>query len=178
MRGKGIRPAESTVVPNERLTSCCEVQHTLVGGYGNGTGSEAFIPLLSRGITRGVLELRNEFVAGAFPLERMRIVEAIAAQASISIENAELYANLERKVEERTRDLEAALRNVRQLQGLIPICSSCKKVRDDTGYWGQVEEYISARTDADFTHGLCPDCLEHYYDELGIHTADRNKESR
>jgi nitrate/nitrite-specific signal transduction histidine kinase len=108
----------------------------------------------------------------------MKIVEAIAAQASISIENAELYANLERKVEERTRDLEAALKNVRQLQGLIPICSSCKKVRDDTGYWGQVEEYISARTDADFTHGLCPDCLEHYYDEMEVHEDDRKKESR
>jgi hypothetical protein len=126
---------------------------------------------------KGVLELGNEYVAGAFPPERMKIVEAIAAQASISIENAELYANLERKVVERTRDLEAALKNVRQLQGLIPICSSCKKVRDDTGYWGQVEEYISARTDADFTHGLCPDCLAHYYDEMGVREEDRNKAS-
>ena len=164
-------------VPAERLRSCCEVQRTLVGGFGNGTGSVAFIPLLSRGIARGVLELGNEFVAGAFPPERMKIVEAIAAQASISIENAELYTNLERKVVERTRDLEDALKNVRQLRGLIPICSSCKKVRDDTGYWGQVEEYISARTEADFTHGLCPDCLEHYYDEMDIHDADRKKES-
>lgn len=173
--GNGIHTREMPVVPTERLRSCCEVQRTLIGSPGNGTGSVAFIPLLSRGIARGVLELGNEFVIGAFPPERMKIVEAIAAQASISIENAELYANLERKVVERTRDLEAALKNVRQLQGLIPICSSCKKVRDDTGYWGQVEEYISARTDADFTHGLCPDCLGHYYDEMGIHKDDRKR---
>jgi GAF domain-containing protein len=164
-------------IPTAKLGSCCEVQRTLVGGFLNGTGSVAFIPLLSRGKARGVLELGNEFVSGAFPPERMKIIEAIAAQASISIENAELYANLERKVVERTRDLEAALKNVRQLQGLIPICSSCKKVRDDTGYWGQVEEYISARTDADFTHGLCPECLEHYYDEMDIGKDDRRKES-
>jgi hypothetical protein len=174
----GSRDEKSTIeIPAGQLGNCCEVQRTLVGGFRNGTGSVAYIPLLSRGKARGVLELGNEFVSGAFPPERMKIVEAIAAQASISIENAELYANLERKVEERTRDLEAALKNVRQLQGLIPICSSCKKVRDDTGYWGQVEEYISARTDADFTHGLCPDCLEHYYDEMGVHKEDRKKES-
>ncbi|MGD9939747.1 MAG: GAF domain-containing protein [Clostridia bacterium] len=174
----GSRDEKSTIeIPAGQLGNCCEVQRTLVGGFRNGTGSVAFIPLLSRGKARGVLELGNEFVSGAFPPERMKIVEAIAAQASISIENAELYANLERKVEERTRDLEAALKNVRQLQGLIPICSSCKKVRDDTGYWGQVEEYISARTDADFTHGLCPDCLEHYYDEMDINKEDRKKES-
>lgn len=170
----GVRPV---VVPSEKLRNCCEVQRTLIGGFGNGTGSGAFIPLLSRGTARGVLQLGNEFIAGAFPPERMKIVEAIAAQASISIENAELYTNLERKVMERTRDLEDALKNVRQLRGLIPICSSCKKVRDDTGYWGQVEEYISARTEADFTHGLCPDCLEHYYDEMDIHDAERKKES-
>ena len=167
----------ATVKPSEQLRSCFEVQRTLVGTCSSGTGSEAFIPLLSRGIARGVLELGNEFVVGAFQPERMKIVEAIAAQASISIENAELYSNLERKVVERTRDLEVALKSVRQLQGLIPICSSCKKVRDDTGYWGQVEEYISARTNADFTHGLCPECLEHYYDELDVQKDDRKKES-
>jgi GAF domain-containing protein len=175
--GDGNGAESPAGVPVDRLRSCCEVQRTLIGSTGNGTGSGAFIPLMSRGMARGVLELGNEFVSGAFPPERMRIVEAIAAQASISIENAELYANLERKVVERTRDLEAALKNVRQLQGLIPICSSCKKVRDDTGYWGQVEEYISARTDADFTHALCPECLEHYYDEMGVHEEDRKKEN-
>ncbi len=174
---EGVEGSVTTPLPAEQLRSCCEVQRTLVGGFRSGTGSLAYIPLLSRGKARGVLELGNEFVSVAFPPERMKIVEAIAAQASISIENAELYANLERKVVERTRDLEAALKNVRQLQGLIPICSSCKKVRDDTGYWGQVEEYISARTNADFTHGLCPECLEHYYDEMDIPKNDRNKES-
>ncbi|MCE5273061.1 PAS domain-containing protein [bacterium] len=55
-------------------------------------------------------------------------------------------------------ELETALANVHTLSGMLPICCSCKKIRDDSGYWRQVEEYISAHSDADFTHGLCPEC--------------------
>ena len=51
------------------------------------------------------------------------------------------------------------------LRGLLPICSYCKKVRDDKGYWKQIEVYIAANSQADFSHGLCPECgLEHYPD--------------
>jgi DNA-binding response OmpR family regulator len=56
--------------------------------------------------------------------------------------------------------LEEALAEIKTLKGYIPICSSCKKIRDDEGYWNQLEEYISRHTDATFTHGLCPTCLE------------------
>jgi PAS domain S-box-containing protein len=49
---------------------------------------------------------------------------------------------------------------IRTLRGLIPICASCKKIRDDGGYWNQLEQYISAHTDAEFSHSLCPSCLE------------------
>jgi hypothetical protein len=51
------------------------------------------------------------------------------------------------------------------LQGLLPICSYCKKIRDDEGYWQQVERYIAARSEADFSHGMCPDCgIQHFPD--------------
>lgn len=61
----------------------------------------------------------------------------------------------------------AALRDeVRALEGIIPICSSCKKVRDDGGYWGRVEAYISRRTGASFTHSICPDCAQKLYPEF------------
>jgi GAF domain-containing protein len=53
-----------------------------------------------------------------------------------------------------------ALEKVKTLHGLLPICAWCKRIRDDKGYWSQVEAYISAHTGADFTHGICPDCLE------------------
>lgn len=62
--------------------------------------------------------------------------------------------------------LESALQNIKSLKGLIPICASCKKVRNDSGYWEQVEEYITVHTDAGFTHGICPDCREKLYPEL------------
>jgi hypothetical protein len=57
-------------------------------------------------------------------------------------------------------DLTRALDEVKSLEGLLPICGSCKKIRDDRGYWNQLETYISDHTDATFTHGVCPDCAE------------------
>ena len=53
-----------------------------------------------------------------------------------------------------------ALENVKTLHGLLPICAWCKRIRDDKGYWSQVEAYVHKHTGADFTHGICPDCLE------------------
>lgn len=63
-------------------------------------------------------------------------------------------------------ELEDSLANVKTLGGLIPICASCKKVRDDTGYWEEVASYVSHRSEALFSHGLCPDCERKAYDEL------------
>jgi hypothetical protein len=62
--------------------------------------------------------------------------------------------------------LQEALANVKQLSGLLPICASCKKIRDDRGYWNQIEEYIRKHSDADFSHGFCPSCMEKLYPEL------------
>lgn len=70
---------------------------------------------------------------------------------------------LKHTVDERTAELTAALSQVKNLRGLLPICCHCKKVRDDQGYWGQIEEYLSKHTDADLSHGLCPDCANHLY---------------
>jgi hypothetical protein len=62
---------------------------------------------------------------------------------------------------------------VKSLSGLLPICAGCKKIRDDKGYWSQVESYVQAHSEAKFTHGLCPDCIKKYYPELeeaSLHT--------
>ena len=61
------------------------------------------------------------------------------------------------------QQLEQALKQIRTLSGLIPICSNCKKIRDDKGYWQQVETYIRDHSEADFSHGICPDCLKKLY---------------
>jgi len=64
------------------------------------------------------------------------------------------------------RELQEALASVKTLSGMLPICASCKKIRDDAGYWTQVEAYLMKHTDAHFSHGLCPDCAEKLYPEI------------
>ncbi len=63
-------------------------------------------------------------------------------------------------------DLQEALASVKSLSGLLPICANCKKIRDDKGYWSQVENYISQHSEATFTHGICPDCIKKLYPDL------------
>lgn len=67
---------------------------------------------------------------------------------------------LQMKLEERVCELEAALNHVKQLQGILPICSYCKNVRDDQDYWQSVESYVSTYSEAKFSHGICPSCYE------------------
>jgi CheY-like chemotaxis protein len=66
----------------------------------------------------------------------------------------------------RNQELQEALAKVRTLRGLLPICASCKKIRDDQGYWQQVEVYVRDHTEAEFSHCLCPDCAKKLYPEL------------
>jgi hypothetical protein len=63
-------------------------------------------------------------------------------------------------------DLRKALDEVETLRGLLPICASCKKIRDDRGYWNTVEDYFSNRSKVDFSHTLCPDCIRNMYPDL------------
>jgi DNA-binding NarL/FixJ family response regulator len=68
-------------------------------------------------------------------------------------------------LEERKKLTQEALATVRTLTGLLPICAACKKIRDDNGYWNQLEAYIEAHSDAEFTHGLCPECRKRAFPE-------------
>jgi len=69
---------------------------------------------------------------------------------------------------ERIQALAEALAQVRRLRGLLPICCSCKRIRDDRGYWEQIEQFVRTRTDASFSHGICPECTT----RSSISTAD------
>jgi len=64
------------------------------------------------------------------------------------------------------KELKDALHEVNTLSGLLPICASCKKIRDDKGYWNQIESYIQDHSEAEFSHSLCPECLKKLYPEL------------
>jgi len=78
---------------------------------------------------------------------------------------AELRAANEEK-EKLIQELRKAITEVKTLSGLLPICASCKKIRDDSGYWNQIEVYIKAHSRAEFSHGLCPDCAKRLYPQF------------
>jgi hypothetical protein len=62
--------------------------------------------------------------------------------------------------------LQEAFDNIKTLKGLLPICANCKKIRDDKGYWNQIETYVRDHSDAEFSHSICPDCAEILYPEI------------
>ena len=68
--------------------------------------------------------------------------------------------------EQTLRELQEVLAEVKTLKGLLPICAGCKRIRDDQGYWNQIEAYISTRSDARFTHSMCPECVEKFYGNI------------
>jgi len=71
-----------------------------------------------------------------------------------------------REMEQKNNELRRAFGEIKQLKGIFPICASCKKIRDDKGYWHQVELYIRDHTDAEFSHGLCSECMSKLYPEV------------
>jgi len=80
----------------------------------------------------------------------------------------------EEALEEERRRLQQALDEVRTLRGIVPICANCKQIRDDNGYWNQVEKYVSEHSEATFSHGICPECVKKLYPELAMN-KDRDK---
>jgi hypothetical protein len=100
-------------------------------------------------------------------------VTAVLYHSDIGRKQAEaeiidLNASLEQRVKDRTRELAKSLAEVKQLSGLLPVCSYCKKVRDDKDYWHTVENYVMEHTDARFSHGVCPECLPRARAEMGL----------
>ena len=69
-------------------------------------------------------------------------------------------------------ELKDALRKVKTLRGLLPICASCKKIRDDNGYWNQIESYIRTHSEVEFSHGICPDCSKKLYPDFDIYNEN------
>ena len=76
---------------------------------------------------------------------------------------------VERQREKLIAELKEALTKVKKLSGLLPICAGCKNIKDDTGYWTRIEAYIHDHSEAEFSHGLCPDCAKKLYPELDIY---------
>ena len=123
-------------------------------------GGEVFFTVVVRDVTERVaaqliLHQSKE------ELER-RVKERTAA---LEESNVRLHDEIARR-KELIQELQTALGDIKTLSGLLPICASCKKIRDDKGYWNQIEVFIRDRSDAEFSHGICPDCIQQLYPEL------------
>jgi len=116
--------------------------------------AEIRAPFIRAGAISGLIALATLFLGAAL---FFRVTNPLIDKLSRTVEN-----------------LQEALKKVRTLSGLIPICASCKKIRDDRGFWNQLEQYISEHSDAEFSHGICPDCLERLYPDL----VDRDGDDR
>ncbi len=115
-----------------------------------------------------VAQLSAEFSGMAVNLLRSyhELEQTLAERHHLNQELEALAAGLENKVRERTAELEAMLAEVKTLRGLLPVCASCKKIRDEQGNWNAMEVYIRERSEAEFSHGICPDCARRLYPEM------------
>lgn len=126
----------------------------------------------SRAITKGEVSLKEEIDIECFDGSRktilnsaMPIKDADGAIIGAIIVNEDI-TELKKAHEEQKKlndELAEALNKVKLLSGLLPICANCKKIRDDSGYWNQIEKYISEHSEAAFTHSICPECYEKLY---------------
>jgi DNA-binding response OmpR family regulator len=99
------------------------------------------------------------------PVSNKELLARVHSMARIILAEEKLREK-ERDQEKLIMKLQEALAEIKTLRGFIPICAACKKIRDDEGYWNRLEEYISQRTDAVFSHGLCPECADKMKAEL------------
>jgi len=122
-----------------------------------------FAPLIIEGTTVGIMGLANKETD--FNIDDARIATGFGELAAIALQNSRFLDQRNQADQERDQvieELKTALTQVKKLSGLLPICSCCKKVRDDRGYWNQIESYIRDHSEADFSHSLCPECVKNY----------------
>lgn len=137
-----------------------------------GLHAYAGIPLLAQGQAIGVLYALDNHIR-EYTEDDLSFLDSLASRAALVIEKVRLYEELRtanQKLREESLEkakvideLQIALTNIKTLRGLIPICANCKNIRNDEGFWQQVEVYISTHAEVEFSHGICPDCLVELY---------------
>jgi len=125
------------------------------------------IPVIMVTAQKDLGKLQEAFAAGAmdFISKPVNSVELLARVASALLLKQEMDRRKNRELELRrsNEELQQALKEVKVLRGLIPICASCKKIRNDGGFWQQLEEYLGEHSEAEFSHGLCQPCIKKLY---------------
>jgi GAF domain-containing protein len=129
-----------------------------------------FAPLVIDGKTVGIIGLANK--ATDFNDNDAKMATGFGELAAIALQNSRNMDDriaAERQREKVILDLNKALSEVKKLSGLLPICAHCKKIRDDKGYWTQIESYIHDHSDVEFSHGICKECADKYYPNMDLY---------
>ena len=125
------------------------------------------VPVIMVTAKNDLSNLKEAFAAGAMDYisKPVNSVELLARVSSALLLKQEMDRRKNRELELRrsNEELQKALKEVKVLRGLIPICASCKKVRNDGGFWQQLEEYLGEHSEAEFSHGLCQPCIKKLY---------------
>ncbi len=114
-----------------------------------------------------VMDLNSPEPYTSSDIESIEWLSSIFAQSYSRVKLEEANREKTKELERAVKELQSALATVKKLHGLLPICARCKKIRDDAGYWHEVEVYIRQHSGAEFTHGLCPQCAKELYGEFG-----------
>ena len=126
-----------------------------------------FAPLNLEGRTVGIMGLANK--EGGFTSSDLAMASHFGELAAIALRNSQIAEERDSFEQEQSRlikQLTEALTQVKTLKGLIPVCSICKRIRDDQGYWAKLEDYLLEHAEAEVSHGLCPDCVKEHYPEV------------
>jgi YesN/AraC family two-component response regulator len=133
------------------------------------------IVVISAHESQDIVKKASRSGVGSFltkPPKQLEIERAIIISMARH-EDLMAYRKLNERLEKRTLELEKALAKVKTLSGLLPICASCKKIRDDKGYWNQIESYLQQHSEAEFSHGICPECMKELYPEIAYKMKDK-----
>ena len=163
-----VRTKSTLLVQTEDFNEYKDRFPMLLSTFQSGFRSIMNVPLFSKGQIIGGLLLRS-LKPYAYTDKDVRLAERVGHQIAGAVANAQLFAELNRAEQEQRKlilQLQESLARVKALSGLIPICASCKKIRDDKGYWNQLETYIRDRSEAEFSHGICPECSRKLYPDF------------
>lgn len=118
--------------------------------------------------SRDLVEQASDRGVGAYLTKPPKTAEIERALTVAMARHSDLMAcrRLYIELDNKKRELEKALAEIKTLRGILPICANCKKIRDDEGYWNQIEVYIRDHSDAEFSHSICPECLRNHYPEF------------
>jgi two-component system, response regulator PdtaR len=128
--------------------------------------------------TQELITQASEVGVGAYLVKppNKRQVERALTIAIARFKDLTLLRELNNELQTRNEQLQTALAQIKTLKGLLPICSGCKKIRNDQGYWQQVELYISEHSGVEFSHGLCPDCIQRLYPDTYEKAVQRKQD--